>query len=264
MRIGAVNYLNSNPLIEGLNQLAPRAELVLDYPIRLADRLAAGKLDVALVQSVEYLRGAGYEIVSDACVATCGPVLSVKLYGRVPWGQVRTLALDEGSRTSAALARIMLAERYGVQPELQLLPLGVAIEASRADAILMIGDRAIHPPREKFVATWDLGEEWFEWTGLPFVFAVWAARPGTKLGQIERALVQARDRGMARLEAIARREAPLLEIPEETAIGYLTRNLHFRLESPERNGLRLFHELACRQGLVPAPKRGLAPAGPSR
>jgi chorismate dehydratase len=250
-RIGAVTYLNSKPLIEGLGELAPDAELRLDYPSRLADDLRAGRLDVALIPSVEFFRGADYEVLSDACVAARGPVLSVKLYSRVPLGEIRRLALDEGSRTSAALAQIMLAERFGVTPEREPLPLGQALAETTADAVLLIGDRAIHPPAEPFAATWDLGEEWFRWTGLPFVFAMWVTRSGVGLGPVETALAAARDRGVSQLEAIARREAPLLGLPEATTIQYLTRNLHYHLGSAERNGLKLFYRLAARLGLAP-------------
>ena len=251
LRIGAVSYLNSKPLIEDLEELAGGAELVLDYPSRLADELERGRLDVALVPSIECLRDPDYEIVSDACVATHGPVLSVKLYSRIPVREIRRLALDEGSRTSAALARVLLAQRHGVVPELEPLPMGQTTDASDADAVLLIGDRAIHPPRETFVETWDLGEVWSEWTGLPFVFALWAARAGCDLGDLGDALAVARDRGVERLESIARREAPGLQLPVETAVEYLTRNLYYRLGAAERRGLELFARLAAEQGLSP-------------
>jgi chorismate dehydratase len=251
VRIGAVNYLNSKPLIEGLSQLLPEAELTLDYPSRLADDLEAGRLDVALIPSVEVLRHAGYEILSDACVATRGPVMSVKLYSRVPFGEIRSLALDEGSRTSASLARVMLNERFGVVPRLEPLPLERPPESAATDAVLVIGDRAMHPPREAFPGTWDLGEEWLRWSGLPFVFAVWAARAGSDLGSVEDCLGRARDRGVDHAAEIARREAPRLQISEATAFGYLTKNLHFWLGPAERSGLRLFAELSARLGLVP-------------
>lgn len=251
-RIGAVSYLNSKPLIEGLPGSLRGSELVLDYPSRLADLLTAEQLDVALIPSVEFLRNPTYQIVSDACVATRGPVLSVKLYSRVPLGDVRTLALDEGSRTSAALVRIMLAERYGVEPLLQPLPMGSSCEECTADAMLLIGDRAMLPPHETFVSVWDLGEEWLRWTGLPFVFALWAARPGANLAGIEATLIEARDLGVKRIPEIARREAPKLGIGESLALRYLTTNLHFRLGSAEMSGLRLFAQLAEMRGLVPA------------
>src|SRR5207253_8745814 len=103
VRIGAVNYLNTKPLIYHLERLAPQAELSLDLPSRLADRLAAGTLDVALIPVIEYFRGDGYTIVPDVAIATRGPVLSVTLFSRLPWADVRRVALDEGSRTSAPL-----------------------------------------------------------------------------------------------------------------------------------------------------------------
>ena len=316
--VGAVNYLNSKPLIEGLNELLEdHATLRLDYPSRLADELASGHLDVALIPSIEYFRGgvkssgqcvagveslspqffnparthAGggedadpshtsgadaafpYEIISDACVAAHGPVLSVKLYSRVPWGEVKSLALDEGSRTSATLARILLAERHGVFPKLEPLPLDHRTQDSSADAILLIGDRAISPPKEKFLGTWDLGEEWLEWTGLPFVFAMWVGRRvdgrglmvdgRNSLGKsssstlnpqpstIDHLLSAARDLGVARLDDIARREAPLLGLSLPTTVSYLSENLQYHLGPAERNGLKLFYELASSMGLAP-------------
>jgi len=269
--VGAVSYLNSKPLIEGLDRLlAGHATLRLDYPSRLADELASGQLDVALIPSIEYFRGHNYEIISDACVAAHGPVLSVKLYSRVPWGDVKSIALDEGSRTSATLARILLAERHGVFPKLEPLPLDHRTEDSAADAILLIGDRAISPPNEKFLGTWDLGEEWFNWTGLPFVFAMWVGRRGVSgqeagdrnqesedrseqaASDIAHLLSQSRDLGVARIDDIARREAPLLGLSLPTTVSYLSENLQYHLGPAERNGLKLFHELAAGLGLAPA------------
>jgi chorismate dehydratase len=251
LRIGAVSYLNSKPLIEDLAELAPQAEVILDFPSRLADRLSRGELDVALIPSIECVLGPRYEIVSDACVATHGPVLSVKLYSRVPMSQIRTLALDEGSRTSAALTKILLAERFGLHPQLERLSLDLDTRDTQADAILLIGDRAIHPPAEEFSVVWDLGEEWTNWTGLPFVFAMWATRAGTELGPVEEALCQSRDLGVRRVAEIAAREAPLLGISERITLEYLTENLYYRLGAAERRGLQKFHELAMKQGLAP-------------
>ena len=255
IRIGAVNYLNSKPLIEGLaedlRRVAPAADLVLDYPSRLADDLETGHLDVALVPSIECLRDPDYEVVTDACVATHGPVLSVKLYSRVAISNISTLALDEGSRTSATLARVLLAERFGLHPELEPLPLGETVDASTADAVVLIGDRAMHPLKETFVETWDLGDVWSQWTGLPFVFALWATRRGTVLGAVEDALAAARDRGLEHLNQIAERESLELGIPADSASAYLHDNLHFHLGPAERHGMALFQRLAIAQGLAP-------------
>ncbi|WP_437205206.1 menaquinone biosynthetic enzyme MqnA/MqnD family protein [Planctomicrobium sp. SH664] len=250
IRIGAVSYLNSKPLIEGLADLCPDADLVLDYPSRLADDLAKGKLHVALIPSVESFSDPDYEIVSDACIATHGPVMSVKLFSRVPPGEITTLALDEGSRTSAALVQIMLDERYGVRPSLQKLPLGQSFQDTNADAVLLIGDRAMSPPAEKFHTVWDLGEEWVHWTGLPFVFAMWVTRKGTELQNVEQQLSAARNAGVENIEAVAERGANQLQLPYDLTLNYLKRNLHFTLGPAERTGLRLFRELAAQRGFA--------------
>jgi len=250
IRLGAVSYLNSKPLIEDLGQLLPESEILLDYPSRLADALAADQLDVALIPSVEYFRGAGYRIISSACVATRGPVMSVKLYSRVPPGEIQRLALDDGSRTSAALTRVILAERYGVYPESEALPMESSTMPSQADAILLIGDRAMHEPEDDFVEVMDLGQVWYDWTGLPFVFAMWIAREDADVTGIEQALNEARDRGVAAIPQIAEQQAPLLNLSVETAMTYLTQNLNYHLTSAELSGLELFRQLTQQLSLL--------------
>src|SRR5438128_5181447 len=118
VRIGAVTYLNTKPLIHDLEKLAPLADLVLEVPSRLADLLADGQLDVALIPVIEYFRAGTYAIVPNIAIASRGPVLSVTLFSRVPWTEIRRVALDEVSRTSAALVQILLRTRYGIEPTL--------------------------------------------------------------------------------------------------------------------------------------------------
>jgi chorismate dehydratase len=226
--------------------------LTIDLPSRLADDLAAARLDVAMAPSIEYSRNPGYSIVSDACVACDGPVRSVKLYSRVPVQRIRTLALDEGSRTSAALTRILLKEQFALEPEFQRLPIGTSLEDSTADAAMLIGDRGIRPPQGDFEFIWDLGEQWSRWTGLPFVFAMWIARPGVDLQGLAEILAAARNEGVSRLAEIARLEAPALGIPEAECLSYLRDNLDFELGQRQRQGLELFFRLAGRHGLAPA------------
>jgi len=269
MRIGAVNYLNSKPLVYGLSELAPEARITFDLPSRLADSLAAGRLDVALVPSVEFFRLAGSRVVSDACVACRGPVLSVKLHFRVPPGEVRRVALDEGSRTSAALTQILLAEMCDVRPMWEPLPIGDGPETTTADAVLLIGDRAIggdargiargarsgeRGARDGACEVWDLGETWVQWTGLPFVFAMWVARADADAAGMAEVLNAARDQGVRSLKVIAEREAPLVGISEDVAHGYLRDNLHFAIGAKERAGLRRFYDLCVKHGLAPSEK----------
>lgn len=253
LNVGAVSYLNTKPLVYQLPDLAPRANLTFDYPSRLADQLASGQLDVALIPAVEYFRGRDYLIVSDACIGCRGPVLSVKLFSRVPMDQIRTLALDEGSRTSAALVKILLHERFGIRPETTPLPVEADLRETTTDAVLLIGDRAIFSPTGHFVEVWDLGDEWCRWAELPFVFAMWVARPGLdpgELAELATALSTARDRGVANLEAIAHAEAAPLGLTVPQCHSYLRDNLYFYLGPREQRGLEKYRERAEALGLI--------------
>jgi chorismate dehydratase len=245
LRIGAVSYLNTVPLIAALPELLPSAKLSLDHPSRLADDLAAGRLDVALAPCVEVARHPEWTILSTACISCRGPVLSVKLFFRTEPDAVRTLALDEGSRTSVALAQILLAQRCGVRPQLRTLSLGVDPRECDADAVLVIGDRAIRSTPGAFRGEWDLGREWCESTGLPFVFAVWAARPGVPIWAVEPALDAARDQGCRDLESIADEQSAAMNLPREMVLKYLRDHLNFVLGERERRGL----ELLCRRAI---------------
>lgn len=251
IRVGAVSYLNARPLVFFLSQLAPNVQILVDHPSRLADRLRGGDLDVAMIPSIEYFRLPGARIVSDACVACEGQVKSVRLYGRKPADQIETLALDEGSRTSAAMVRILLKERFCLEPRLEPLPLGASAEQCNADAVMLIGDRGMFAPHGEFEFIWDLGEEWVRWTGLPFVFAMWVTRSTASCNGLEQALAAARDEGVRRLDEIARAEAPAVGVSEQECLAYFRDNLVFRLGPRQRQGLELFGRLAAHHGLAP-------------
>lgn len=255
LRIGAVSYLNTKPLVYGLEQIAPQIQLIFDLPSRLADKLAGGEFDVALIPSIELFQNPDYTIVSDACIGCRGPVLSVKLLSRVPMHRIRTLALDEGSRTSVALSRILLRERFGIEPELSSLPVGQEAEQTETDAVLLIGDRAIHSPRGTFVEQWDLGDQWCRWSELPFVFAMWVARPGVDVSAIESALAESRDLGVAHLEEIAAAEARTVRLSNDECLSYLKNNLHYYLGTREQRGLELFLDHAQQLDMAPAESR---------
>ncbi len=250
VRIGAVNYLNTKPLIQDLDALAPEAELILDVPSRLADLLAADQLDVALIPVIEYFRAGTYTVVPEIAIASRGPVLSVTLFSRVPWTGIRRVALDAGSRTSAALTQIVLRRRYGVSPEVVPLPLDRTAEEADADAVLLIGDRAMRACLPGFAHAFDLGQEWHDWTGLPFVYAVWAVRAGADLGTVAEALALAKGRGLGRIGEIAHREAPGLGLDAGFCRRYLGNIIQFDLGPRELAGLHHYYMLACELGLA--------------
>ena len=173
----------------------------MDVPSRLAEQLAerrtrcctdpVGGVSCGVLSRLRDYSGHWPSRLGD-------PVRSVKLFSRVPWQSVDRLALDAGSRTSQVLARIWLDAAHGVRPSrVEELPLGVSALESTADAVLVIGDRAMRVPHEPFDEVVDLGEAWHTLTGLPFVFAFWVARGGVDLGELPAALAQSRAMGLA-------------------------------------------------------------------
>ncbi len=256
LSIGAVSYLNTKPLIHTLaDRLGNVGRLTLDLPSRLASDLSAGRLDVALIPSIEFFRGGDYEIISDAVIGCRGPVWSVRLLSRVPVKKIRRLALDEGSRTSAAMVQVLLWEMHGLRPETVPLSINQSPESVDADAILLIGDRAMHPARGVYQEIWDLGDRWCRWTELPFVFAMWVARKDLARKDVDTdelaAMLEAsRDAGLANLESIAAKEAGTQGLTKEDLHRYFAENLHFRLGPGERGGLESFRQRATAIGLI--------------
>lgn len=262
-RIGAVSYLNTKPLIYGLQARLPRASIEFDLPSRLADRLSSGSLDVALIPSVEFLRSERAEIVSDACIACRGRVRSVQILFRKPPGEVQTLALDEGSRTSAVLGQVLLQKQFGVSPRLCQLSINDSFQTIDADAVLVIGDRAMDLDLTGFVESWDLGERWYELTGLPFVFAMWVASgPATSdsASQLElsAALQASRDAGCAAAAELAQLHHRDYAISQRDCFEYFTEQLHFQLGTRELSGLSLFRDWAAELNLIPSTSQQLS------
>jgi chorismate dehydratase len=251
IRVGAVNYLNTKPLIENLSAFAPNVDLSLEVPSKLADRLRDGELDVALIPVIEYFRAGSYSIVPNIAIASRGPVLSVTLFSKIPWQRIRSVALDEGSRTSAALTQILLRNRYQIEPVIHALPMDADPEKLSTDAVLLIGDRAMRACLPGFAHSYDLGQEWFDWTGLPFVYAVWAVRDGVDLGGVDQALLRAKRYGVSRAGIIAQREASHLGIDAGFCRRYLSNILSFDLGPRERAGLQRFYSQACELDLAP-------------
>jgi chorismate dehydratase len=250
IRLGAVSYLNTKPLVRGLDR-SEHFALRLDVPAQCAALLHEGRVDLGLIPAVEYLRG-DYRIVPGIAIGSNGPIASVAIFSRVPIDKIETLALDISSRTSVALTRILCARHWHIAPKLTPGEPDLRAMLSRADAALMIGDPALRiDPAAQGVIKTDLGSEWQTLTGLPFVYAMWTGRDGALQREHVDALVAARDRGVAEVETIAREEGRGDRAREQQALRYLRDNLKYGLGEAEIAGLRRFHELAAEQDLVP-------------
>lgn len=264
LRIGAVSFLNTVPLIEGLDE-AGGIELQRDLPSRLADLLFEGRIDVGLIPVVEYLRGVGTEIVPGICIASHGAVRTVKVFSRVPLEETESVAVDRGSRTSVALLRVLLAELHGRHPDMHVLEPRPENLFLHHETVLVIGDRAeqVDPTG---LQVHDLGQMWMDLTGLPFVFAAWVLGPHLASEQhadsrraLVRMLTEARDRGLAALPELAAREARLRRADESEILDYFRHSIHYTLGPGELEGLERFAQLTARHNLVPG-QRGVAVA----
>lgn len=254
VRLGAVSYLNTKPLVYGLDERPDLFSVRFDVPSQCAALLHEQRIDVGLIPAIEYLRG-DYLIVPDVAIGSDGPIASVALFSRVPIGDVRTLALDVSSRTSVALTRILCARHWKIAPKLMPGDPDLRSLDARADAALVIGDPALAiDPAAVGVTKIDLGTEWRALTGLPFVYAMWCGRTGAVDATHVDELAAARDRGMAHEEEIARAYGAGDRRREAQALGYLRDNLKYSLGAREIAGLRRFHELAAEEGLVPGPR----------
>jgi chorismate dehydratase len=252
LRLGAVSYLNTRPLVYGLER-DPAFDVRFDVPSRCAELLHEGAIDVGLIPSIEYLRGPRpYAIVPDVSLASRGPVASVALYlGVSDISMVRTIALDLSSRTSIALTQVLCTRLFKIAPKLEAHPPDIGRMLAMSDAALLIGDNALFLDHGSLGLTKiDLGEAWFELTGLPFVYAVWAGRQGVLTTGHVVSLQDARAAGVARPEEIARRCYPD-EHRRTIAERYLRDNMRYDLDEEEESGLNLFFKYAGELGLVP-------------
>jgi len=248
VRLGAVSYLNAAPHVHGL-EADPGFRLERELPSRVARRLHAGEVDLGIVPSIEYAFG-DYAIVPGAAVGSRGPVRSVRLFHHGPLERVRRVALDTSSRTSATLVKILLGERLRRAP--QYVPMGPSLVdmLAVADAALLIGDPALDHEGE--AASLDLGDEWNRLTGLPFVFAFWAGRPGAVGAAGVRRLQAALASGLEALPAIARRYAAGDAARTTKYEAYLRENIVYGLGEEEQAGLREFYRRAHSLALIPA------------
>jgi chorismate dehydratase len=264
VKIGIVHYVNSRPLAWGLLAERPAGiETVLLPPAQVADGLASGDLDVGLVPSIELARIPGLIVVPDLAIAATHEVRSVLLVSRVPVGEIRSVALDENSRTSAALVRLLLSGRYGLSPRYESASPRLDSMLERADAALVIGDPALHVDRERHVVL-DLAGEWLEWTGLPFVFAVWAARADAASPELVRTLERSFEAGWSALGSIVAEAARETGLAPAILRDYYTRNLRFRIGAAEQAGLSEYLRRCAAAGLCLPAALEFLPAAPRR
>jgi chorismate dehydratase len=265
-RVGHIQFLNCLPLYWGMVNSGALLDLELlrDTPDRLSDRLVEGDLDVAPISLVEYLRhSSSLRLLPDIAVGSDGPVMSCVLVSQVPLEDLddALVALGSTSRTTVELAKLLLEQRVGVRPRYLTCPPDLPAMMIEAKAAVLIGDAALratlHDGPRLGLAVHDMGAGWHDWTGLPMVFAVWAARdafaeahPGL-VKDVHTAFMRSRDLSLARVDEVAASAARWEDFDAETLVRYFT-TLDFSLGERQLAGLA---EFASRVG----PRLGLAP-----
>jgi len=252
LRLSVVQYLNTVPLIWGMlhGEQRGKFDLQLTVPSGCADSIAQRQADVGIVPSIEYQRTEDVEILPGMSIASKREVRSVLLLSKLPLDQVQTVALDESSRTSAALVRILMHKFYGRRVTFSPAAPEPGEMLRHADAALLIGDPALayHGP----VEVYDLAREWRKFTGLPFVFAVRMAHSSANLSRSRADFAASLDFGLAHVDDIAAEYAPKLSMTPSAVKIYLTQNIDYSLDEENLLGLKLFYKLVHEVGITHA------------
>jgi chorismate dehydratase len=252
LRVSAVSYLNTSPLVWGLLHGPQKGvfDLRFELPAICAESLEKGTADLGLVPVIEVWRQ-GLETVPGLGIASEGPVRSILLISKVPADRIATIAMDDSSRTSVALARVVLAERYGVRPSASRMRPSIDHMLADADAALVIGDPALHyDPGTSPYRVYDLGQEWNELTGLPMVYAMWAGRAGGFGAEVDPVLRASYEFGKAHLDEILQSEGVGRGFSYGLARDYLTRHIVYELDERHRAGVNRFYQLAAQHATV--------------
>lgn len=246
-----MSYLNTIPLVWGMLHGQQRGQFDLDFriPSGCADQMATGEADIGIVPSFELTRQ-DLEIIPGTGIACHQAVRSILLISSRPAGEIRTLAADSSSRTSVQLARIVLERKFGARVETTPHPPDLEAMLQNADAALIIGDPALRiEPAALPYRVYDLGAEWVEMTGLPMVFAVWAARRGVVTEEVAAAFRESCAFGRANLDAIMQSESARRGFAPELVRQYLERHIVHELGGRDYEGLKRF--LAYARELAP-------------
>ena len=251
-KLSLVSYLNTKPLVYGLEKqlVAHSFALQKDVPSVCARRLLDGEVDLGIIPSIEYARAKGkLSIIPDLSITSRDYVKSVELFFKKDLRKIETIALDTSSRTSAALLKILMQEKYELSPEYKLMAPDLESMLQEADAALIIGDKALHYQVD-YPNKLDLAAEWNDMTGLPFVFAFWA---GTKSGINEadiEAVQESYRLGAQNIDAICEAFAKNQPFDALFYADYLKQNISFRLSDAEQEGLLEFYRYAFYYGLI--------------
>lgn len=238
IRVGVVNYLNTKPLLYGLEHSPVINDIVLvqDFPAQIAKKLQDDEIDVGLLPVAVIPKLPVANVISNYCIGCDGPVASVCLFSEVPIAQIETVLLDYQSRTSVELARLLLREHWKIEPQLVNTSADYQSDIKGTTAGLVIGDRALQQ-RSISPFIYDLGEAWKVHTGKPFVFAAWVSNK-----QLDEDFIHAFDEanglGLQNISnVLAEINYPAFDLEE-----YYTKYIQYKLDEAKKEGMKDFLE----------------------
>jgi chorismate dehydratase len=260
LRIGRIEYANCTPLFQVLQEKfpCPGYEFVAGVPAELNRMLLAGDIDVCPSSSIEYAyHPERYSILPQLSISSVGAVASVLLFSKVPVEKLdgKKILLSSESATSVNLLKILLTQRFGCSCSYEVAPPGVTVADGESSALLLIGDSALRTSLGKSdLFVYDLGELWYVWTGLPFVFALWLCRNdvagGTELQNLARELIQAKELVPGCLEQIAARVEEVSWMGCDRLLSYWRDNISYHLGEEAQAGLMLYYSKCVEIGLI--------------
>lgn len=278
LRISIVQYLNTAPLVWGFTHgpLRGKYDLSFTVPSQCARALQTGLADVAIIPAIEYQRIENLAVLPDMAIASKNQVRSLLIVAKKPINKVKRFALDRSSRSTQALTRILCAEKWKIAPVFFEASPDLQEMLGQADAALVIGDPALRislgiekdrkpgPAGEvlcraatqgikdtELLYVYDIVTEWRNWTGLPAVLAVWAARQEIATAELTEDFTSSRDLGLSHVPEICVAAARELELPQRALEAYLRDNIDFFLDEENQRGLELYYESAAKAGLIP-------------
>ncbi|MEZ5367386.1 MAG: menaquinone biosynthesis protein [Bryobacterales bacterium] len=257
-RVCAVSYLNTSPLVWGLLHGPQQGLLDLEFtlPAECADRLRSGTADVGLVPTIELARQRDLVVIPGSGIICSGAVRSILLVSKKPMEAIESFSADTSSRTSVVLTQIILSRKHGVRPSVHPYPPKLDEMMELADAALVIGDPAlrIDPDMAEWrgqpVHVYDIGAEWFDLTGLPMVFAIWASKNLTADSTLASIFEDSKGYGLNHIDELVRVESGRLGLERDLVRRYVTEIIRYDLGERERTSMGLFLQYAGELGLV--------------
>ncbi len=247
INIGSLPYLNAKPLIRGIikNQFDD-FDISYHIPSSLSSLLNMGIIDVGMLPIIDFFKNEDYRIIKNISIGSKGEVKSILFHYKKELEKIQNVALDVSSSTSSTLLRILLSKKYNVHPQFISVDFNLSSAKeiiNKSDSFLIIGDQALNSEFNNFESL-DLGQEWYEWTNLPFINAAWITRKGFHKAKLDQILLESKQYGLNNIDDIVNESINNFKLTKDELRDYLLKNIQYDLDTEEIKGINLFYKYA--------------------